>query len=111
MWPSVVSTTDNGPRKMDHGPRTMKVFLTGGTGLIGVRLIRQLRQRGDQVLLLSRRPDAWQRVGPDCAIIPGDPTQAGAWQDDLAGCDAVINLAGRNLFDQRWSDAFKAEIL
>jgi uncharacterized protein (TIGR01777 family) len=89
----------------------MKVFLTGGTGLIGVRLIRKLRQRGDEVVVLSRRPDAWTRVGPDCTIIPGDPTKADAWQDALAGCDAVVHLAGRNLFDQRWDDAFKAEIL
>src|SRR5437764_9557169 len=89
----------------------MKVFLTGGTGLIGVRLIRKLRQRGDEVVVLSRRPDAWTRVGPDGTIAPGDPTQAGAWQDSLAGCDAVVHLAGRNLFDRRWDDAFKAEIL
>src|SRR4051794_25130427 len=89
----------------------MKVFLTGGTGLIGVRLIRNLRRRGDEVVVLSRRLDAWRRVGPDCTIIPGDPTQAGPWQDEVAGCDAVVNLAGRNLFDQRWDDAFKAEIL
>src|SRR5947209_12811778 len=89
----------------------MKVFLTGGTGLIGVRVIRHLRKRGDEVVLLSRRPDAWRRVGPDCTILVGDPVQPGPWQDQLAGCDAVINLAGRNLFDKRWNDAFKAEIL
>src|SRR5258708_27045318 len=89
----------------------MKIFLTGGTGLIGVRLIRKLRQRGDEVAVLSRRPDAWTRVGTDCKVIPGDPTRAGAWQDELASCDAVINLAGRNLFDKRWNEAFKAEIL
>jgi hypothetical protein len=89
----------------------MRIFLTGGTGMIGVRLIRKLRERGDEVVVLSRRPDAWTRVGQDCRVIVGDPTQAGAWQDDAAGCDAVVNLAGLNIFEKRWSDAVKAELL
>jgi len=89
----------------------MRVFLTGGTGMIGVRLVRRLRQRGDEVVALSRRADAWTRVGQDCRVIVGDPTRAGAWQDDAAGCDAVINLAGLNIFQKRWNDAVKAELL
>jgi uncharacterized protein (TIGR01777 family) len=79
--------------------------------LIGVRLIRQLRQRGDEVMVLSRRSDAWLRVGHDCKVIVGDPAKPGAWQDDAARSDAVVNLAGRNIFDKRWSDTFKAEVL
>jgi uncharacterized protein (TIGR01777 family) len=88
----------------------MRVFVTGGTGLIGVRLIRKLRERGDEVVLLSRKPDAWQRVGPDVATVAGDPTQPGAWQDRLAECDGAINLAGAGIFDRRWTAAYKAEV-
>jgi uncharacterized protein (TIGR01777 family) len=86
----------------------MRVFVTGGTGLIGVRLIRRLRKRGDDVVLLTRRPDAWERVGPDVEVVVGDPTQPGPWQDRLAECDAAINLAGAGIFDKRWSTAYKA---
>jgi uncharacterized protein (TIGR01777 family) len=86
----------------------MRVFVTGGTGLIGVRLIRRLRKRGDEVVLLTRRPDAWERVGPDVEVVVGDPTQPGPWQDRLAECDAAINLAGAGIFDKRWSTAYKA---
>ena len=88
----------------------MRVFVTGGTGLIGARLVRALRGRGDDVVVLSRRSDAWQRVGPDVAVVVGDPTAAGDWQDQVAGCDAVVNLAGAGLFDRRWNAAYKATI-
>ncbi len=88
----------------------MRIFLTGGTGLIGVRLVRALRKRGDDVVLLSRRADAWQRVGPDVEIITGDSMQPGPWQDQITTCDAVVNLAGAGLFDKRWNAAYKALI-
>src|SRR5262245_24590877 len=88
----------------------MRVFVTGGTGLIGVRLIRQLRRRGDEVAVLSRRPDAWERVGQDVTVVAGDPTEAGPWQDRVAECYAVINLAGAGIFDKRWNEAYKATL-
>jgi uncharacterized protein (TIGR01777 family) len=88
----------------------MRVFLTGGTGLIGVRLVRALRKRGDDVVVLSRRADAWQRVGLDVEIVSDDPAEPGLWQDQVAACDAVVNLAGAGLFDKRWNSAYKALI-
>ncbi len=87
----------------------MRVFVTGGTGLVGSRLIPQLRQRGDEVVILSRRPDAArEKLGVDSTVVEGDPMQTGNWMDAAAGCDAVINLAGENIFARRWSDEFKA---
>src|SRR5262245_44761302 len=85
----------------------MRVFVTGGTGLIGARLVRTLRKRGDEVVVLSRRPDAWESVGPDCTIIQGDPTVPGPWQDRIRDCDGVVNLAGAGIFDQRWTREYK----
>jgi uncharacterized protein (TIGR01777 family) len=85
----------------------MRVFITGGTGLIGARMIRALRERGDEVVALSRHSDAWQQVGPDVLVLVGDPAQAGDWQNTAAECDAVVNLAGANLFTHRWNAAYK----
>ena len=35
----------------------MRVTVTGATGLIGSRLVAALRDRGDEVTVLSRNPD------------------------------------------------------
>jgi uncharacterized protein (TIGR01777 family) len=87
----------------------MRVFVTGGTGLIGTRLVRQLLKRGDQAVVLTRRPGAAAKLfGPGCAVVAGDPTQAGDWVGAVADCDAVINLAGENVFGRRWNAEVKA---
>jgi uncharacterized protein (TIGR01777 family) len=86
----------------------MRVFVTGGTGLVGTHLVRRLRERGDEVALLTRRPAAAHERFSDCTVVEGDPMQAGPWMDAIAGCEAVINLAGEGIFNRRWTDAFKA---
>jgi uncharacterized protein (TIGR01777 family) len=87
----------------------MRVFVTGGTGLIGTRLVRQLLNRGDQPVVLTRRyAAARQMFGPTCGLVEGDPMQPGEWADAVADCDAVINLAGENVFGRRWGGKFKA---
>ena len=60
--------------------------------------------------MLSRQPDAWRRIGSDVDVVVGDPTVAGPWQDQLASCDAAVNLAGAGIFDKRWNAAYKALI-
>jgi uncharacterized protein (TIGR01777 family) len=86
----------------------MNVFVAGGTGLIGCRLVRRLLQRQDKVVIVTRRPETAQTLlGSECRIVPGDPTQPGPWMDAVADCQAVVNLAGENLFSRRWNADFK----
>jgi uncharacterized protein (TIGR01777 family) len=85
----------------------MRIFVTGGTGLVGTRLVRRLRERNDEVYLLTRRPDFARQQFSDCAIVEGDPMQPGPWMDAVRACDAVVNLAGENVFGRRWSADFK----
>jgi uncharacterized protein len=86
----------------------MRVFMTGGTGLIGSRVIRRLRDRQDEIVLLSRRPAAARdRLGGAGQIVEGDPMQPGPWMDRLSDCDAVVHLAGQNIFSRRWNKEFK----
>lgn len=76
----------------------MKVFITGGTGLIGRRLIAALLARGDSVVSLSRKP-----ADPRAGFTPvvGDPAVSGDWLSKLTECDAVVHLAGEPIMGKR----------
>jgi hypothetical protein len=86
----------------------MNVTLTGATGLIGTRLVRALRDRGDAVTVLSRSPDrARAALGVDA--VAWDPTAGPAPGEALAGRHAVVHLAGEPVA-QRWSAKAKRAI-
>ena len=90
----------------------MRVFLTGGTGLIGRVLSRSLTARGDTPVIVSRSADK-VRLKPafqGAEIVQGDPSVPGSWEAAVDGCEAVINLVGHNLFAERWSPEVKAKI-
>jgi uncharacterized protein len=84
----------------------MRIFVTGGTGYIGRALVASLVQRGDQVVVVSRREPAARKVlGPSDAIeiVQADPQYAGSWQAKVIGCDAAVNLAGESVGRRRWN--------
>ncbi len=80
----------------------MRVAISGASGLIGGALARALREREDDPVALVRRP---ARAGE----IQWDPTQP-LDPAKLAGCDAVVHLAGKNVAG-RWTESFKQELL
>jgi len=86
----------------------MKVAVTGATGLIGSRLVAALKERGDEVTVLSRNPaKASETLG--VAAEAWNPNAGPAPASALAGRDAVVNLAGENIA-QRWSKRAKDAI-
>jgi uncharacterized protein (TIGR01777 family) len=86
----------------------MRVTVSGATGLIGTRLVRALRERGDDVTVLSRKPDrARETLGVDAATWQPDAEPAPA--DALAGRDGVVHLAGENIA-QRWTEEARRAI-
>jgi uncharacterized protein len=90
----------------------LRVFLTGGTGLIGRRIVDRLKARGDSPVIVSRRAEAVRREPgwESLEVILGDPSFPGDWEDAVNGCDAVINLAGSNVFGGRWTTRYKVQI-
>src|SRR3954454_18398114 len=90
----------------------MKVFITGGSGLIGRHLARRLLHDGHQPVILSRHSDVVRRKPEfrELQVVQGDPTTEGRWQEAIDGGDAVVNLAGHNLFAERWNVEGKRKI-
>jgi len=93
----------------------MKVAITGATGFVGSRLVERLQTEGDNVLVLTRNLTNAQKIFPqsnypNVEIIAYTPTESGAWQNAIAGCDAVVNLAGEPIAEQRWTPQHKQEI-
>jgi uncharacterized protein (TIGR01777 family) len=80
----------------------VKTVVTGGSGFIGQPLVKRLVQRGHDVVVLSRNPGK-VRAGRGA---PWDAANA-----EIANADAVINLAGENVGDGRWTAERKRRIL
>ncbi|MBA2347443.1 MAG: TIGR01777 family protein [Solirubrobacterales bacterium] len=87
----------------------MNVTITGATGLIGTKLVQALKDRGDNVTVLSRSPEkATQALGVEA--VAWDPNDGAAPTGALSGRDAVIHLAGEPVA-QRWNDKVKHSIM
>ncbi|MBE9239074.1 TIGR01777 family protein [Anabaena aphanizomenioides LEGE 00250] len=94
----------------------MKVAITGATGFVGSRLVKRLQEEGNRVLVLSRNTNSAHKVFPSQAfpnveIRAYTPGVSGAWQDAVAGCDGVVNLAGEPIAEERWTAERKQAIL
>ncbi|HEV8381412.1 MAG TPA: TIGR01777 family oxidoreductase [Gemmatimonadales bacterium] len=82
----------------------MKIVVSGSTGLIGTALSDALRSRHDEVVPLVRR-----HLTPGERALAWDPEHGTIDRAGLEGSDAVIHLAGENVFG-RWSPAKQRRI-
>jgi uncharacterized protein len=94
----------------------MKVAIAGATGFVGSRLVDRLHSEGHQLLVLTRDLERARLVFPASAypnleIVGYSPTESGDWQKSIAGCDAVVNLAGMPIAEERWTPARQQAIL
>lgn len=72
----------------------MKVFVTGGTGFIGGHVVRQLRERGDEVVAWVRnRGKAAPLAALGAELREGDLSDRAALAAGMEGSDAVIHGA------------------
>lgn len=79
----------------------MKVFVTGGNGFIGSRVVRQLHAQGHEVRCLVRETSKTHRID----MVPferhvGDVRDVDSLVAGMAGCDGVIHLASISSWDQ-----------
>jgi len=67
----------------------MRILVTGATSLIGRHLTTELKERGDDVVTLQRRPVSGTRN------LQGDITDRAVVAGAVGACDAVVHLAAR----------------
>lgn len=82
----------------------MRIVVSGSTGLVGSALKPVLAAQGHDIVPLVRR-----RPAPGEHAIAWDPARGTIDRAGLAGADAVIHLAGENVFG-RWTPAKKNRI-
>ncbi|MBD3921916.1 NAD(P)-dependent oxidoreductase [Paenibacillus sp. PR3] len=71
-----------------------KVFITGGTGYVGSRLIDEVIKEGRQAVVLTRSADKAEQLrqrGVDAVV--GDLLSDGPWQQAIQTCESIIHLA------------------
>jgi uncharacterized protein (TIGR01777 family) len=88
----------------------MKILISGGTGLIGKALIKNLIKTGDQVLVLTRSKDG-QEDSDSKKYIEWDARSSEPLIPFLKDINAVINLAGDNIGNGNWTKAKKERII
>jgi len=90
----------------------MRVVITGGTGMIGSELTRNLTSDGHEVIILSRNPEKKAKGIPaGVKVTRWDGRTADGWVEYADGADAIVNLAGVNLSGGRWTKRRKEEII
>jgi nucleoside-diphosphate-sugar epimerase len=81
----------------------VKVFVTGGTGLVGRHAIEALRARGDAVRALARsEASAAELLRLGAEPVRGDLSDAAKLDAAVAGCDAVVHAAAMVLRAGTW---------
>lgn len=88
----------------------MKVLVTGATGFIGKQLLLHLRDRGHEIVVLTRQPEmACVRLPVLCRVFCWDKSFLEPPKEAFEGVDAVVHLAGENIIG-RWTPARKEEL-
>jgi 2-alkyl-3-oxoalkanoate reductase len=82
----------------------VRVFLTGGTGLVGRHVIAQLRARGDTVSALARSEAAARILATlGAEVLRGHLSDAAVLERGVTGSDATVHAAAIVLGGADWS--------
>ncbi|NQV42694.1 MAG: TIGR01777 family protein [Candidatus Marinimicrobia bacterium] len=82
------------------------VLISGGTGLVGQRLSAALSERGYEVMLLSRKNASSLKY----STYTWNPEEQEIAHEAIARADYVVNLAGVNISEKKWTNTRKQEI-
>lgn len=85
----------------------MRVLVTGGRGLLGGAVVRELVARGHQVTTFQRTPAGH---GDDVVELLGDVADATAVAPAMSGQQAVVHLAAKVSMVGSWDDFLRVNV-
>ncbi len=83
-----------------------RIIVAGGSGFIGKKVCQYLQQMGYDISILTRKKRS-ELSFPQFLWSPENQTLE---SEALDGVDYILNLAGENIAEQKWSVSRKAEI-
>ncbi|MEO8603174.1 MAG: TIGR01777 family oxidoreductase [bacterium] len=99
-----ITAHDVAAHRQARGAGTMKILISGASGLIGTALVPFLTTGGHQVVRLVR--GGRKKAG----TVQWDPAAGTIDRAGLEGFDAVVHLSGENIAAGRWTPERKARI-
>src|SRR5215203_1277539 len=87
------------------------VLITGGTGLIGQALTKELIAKGYDVIILSRNPTKDTQSGEKVSYAAWNLSAQTIDEEAIQKADYIIHLAGANVAGGRWTEKRKKEIV
>jgi uncharacterized protein len=82
---------------------SMRVLITGATGLVGSALVASLKRDGHYVCRLLRKKSEDEQETKQGCDVEWDP-KSGTFGSAADNADAVVNLAGAPIADGRWTE-------
>jgi uncharacterized protein (TIGR01777 family) len=87
------------------------VLITGGTGLVGKALTKQLQERGYEIIILTRKlPANDPLIKNGISYAEWDIHKQTVDIAAVQKSDYIIHLAGAGVVDKKWTTAYKKEI-
>ena len=80
----------------------MKIIITGGSGLIGRAFSTEVVRKNHEIIVLSRDPSKFQS-SKGISFVGWDGRSTNGWLDQVENADAIVNLAGTNIGESRWT--------
>ncbi len=86
------------------------VLITGGSGMIGTALTKELVASGYRIIILTRNPSGF-RNSERIQYAAWDPSRQTIDASAIQAADYIIHLAGANVAEGRWTQKRKREII